>query len=144
MGRSVRVGPRLASGLLEEAAGGVVREDLAAGLAGWAVAHRVARVLDLPHGVPADRAGLAGALVDPAGAVGRRAHVVPAPLEGQALVDGFVDGRHDARRVVEPELGGPREGRELGSVADLVGQAAADAGDAALVAQERVQAHAVL
>ena len=41
----------------------------------------------------------------------------------------------------QPELAGHRERRQLGAVAHLVGQAPADPGDRALVAQEAVQAH---
>ena len=115
--------------LLEEAAGGVVGEDLAAGLARRAVVDGVARVLDLPDRVAAHRAGLAGPIVHPAGAVRGRAHVGRGPLVRQALVDGLADRGATRWRPSTPSLRGRGERRELGPVAHLVGQPAADPGD---------------
>ena len=75
----------------------VVGEHLAAGLAGRAVVHGVARVLDGADRVAAHRARLAGAAVDTAGAVLRRAHVVAGALVLQALGDGLADRRRRRR-----------------------------------------------
>ena len=64
----------------------------------WGSRSRCSRSTDLADGVAADRAGLAGAPVHPAGAVGGRAHVGSAALVGQALVDRVVDRGDDLRR----------------------------------------------
>src|SRR4029078_1914853 len=126
--RSARTYEARRARLLQEAARGVVGQDLAAGLAGGAVAHRVAGVLHLADGVAADRAGFPGALVHPAGAVGRSAHVGAPALEGQALVDRVVDGRDHLLGPAEPELGRRRERRELGPGGDPGGETGAEAG----------------
>ena len=76
--------PPPADALLEELARRVVGEHLAAGLARRAVVHRVAGVLDGADRVAAHRARLAGAAVDPARAVLRRAHVVAGALVRRA------------------------------------------------------------
>ena len=65
-----------------------------------AVVHRVAVVLDLADRVAAHRARLAGAVVDRAGPVLRRRHVVAAALVGQALVDALADRLDQRGRVV--------------------------------------------
>src|SRR5512138_709905 len=69
--------------LLEELAGGVVGQHLAAGLAGGAVVHLVLGVRHFADGVAAHRTRFAGAVVHPTRPIGRRAHVGPAPLVGQ-------------------------------------------------------------
>ena len=46
--------------------------------------------------------------------------------------------------VVAVELGGGRERRQPGSVADLVGEQAAEAGEDVLVAEEAVEPHRVV
>jgi hypothetical protein len=130
--------------LLEEPARRVVGEHLAARLARRAVVHRVARVLDGADRVAAHRARLARPTVHATRAVLGRAHVIARPLVLKTFGHGLADRRDDGGCVVCRELARHREGRQLGPVADLVGEAPADPGDSTLIAQEPVQAHRLL
>ncbi len=131
-------------GLLQELAGGVVGQDLAAGLAGGAVVHGVAAVLDRADRVAADRTGLAGR----GGAPRRDGRPTSSCRRASARRPGprrrVVDGRRRPRCAPSaPSLPVDRERRELRPVADLVGQPPARARRCVLVAQEAVQAHRV-
>src|SRR5690606_2149936 len=108
--------------LLEELRGGVVGQDPPAGLAGGAVGDRVAGVLDGAGRVAAAGAGLPDAVVHVAGPVGGGAHRAEAPFVGEPLVDAHRDRLGEALHVVAVEGGGAGERRQLGAVADLVGQ----------------------
>src|SRR5690606_10217076 len=125
-------------GLLQELAGGVVGQHLAAGLAGRAVVDRVAAVLDGADGVTTDRAGLALAVVDGAGALLRRAHVLASALVRERRLALGVDRSREALDLLGGELGRVGERRELRGVADLVGEAAAESRNHLLVPQHAV------
>ena len=130
---------------LQELAGGVVGEDLAAGLARGAVGHGVVAVLHGAHDVAALRAGLADAVVHVRGAVGGRAHLVEAALEGEALRRCTRGSPRTSRvDVVAVELARVGERREPRPVAHLVGEQPPHPGEEVLVAEEPVQPHRVV
>src|SRR5690606_20550625 len=101
-------------------------------------------VLDGADGVTTDRAGLALAVVDGAGALLRRAHVLASALVRERRLALGVDRSREALDLLGGELGRVGERRELRGVADLVGEAAAEARNHLLVAQDAVDAGGVL
>ena len=113
-----------------------ILEDAAVGLAGRAVEDRVLLEIDLGKRRSAVRARLAEPVVDAVGVlvVGTREAQLEAAGE---LVS---DCRGEPLDLLGVELGRERVGGEPRDIQDLVGPGAADAGDRALITQQRVEA----